>query len=84
MAIRNLEIRKQGQGYTIFEQAGSNSRQDRPVHESPNREDAAAWLTGQGAPADAVEQALATAATAPQAFVELPEGYAEAENFPKR
>ena len=84
MAIRNLEIRKQGEGYTIYRQAGSNAHQDQPVHQSPTREDAAEWLQQQGASNDAVEQALVSASSAEQAFVEIDEDYSEAENFPRR
>ncbi len=84
MAVRNLEIRKQGEGYLIAEQAGSNYHQEKAVHQSPDREDARKWLCGQGGSPDFVDQALEDAETTERVFLEMVGNYSEAEEFPKR
>lgn len=84
MAVRNLEIRKNGEGFSILEQAGSNYHQDQPVYESPSREDAADWLKQQGAEGEPVERALNDAAQSDRSYVEIAGDYSEGEDFPKR
>ncbi len=84
MAVRTLEIRKQGEGYVILEQAGSNYRKDSATYESPNRADAEGWLRRQGGSPDLVDQALDDAASTERVFLELVGNYDEAEGFPKR
>jgi hypothetical protein len=83
MALRTFEIRKNGEGYTILEQAGSNYHRDMAVHESPNREDAQQWLSKEGGAPDLVNQALDDAATTERVFVEMVGDYSESEDFPK-
>ncbi len=84
MAVRTLEIRKQGEGYVILEQAGSNYRKDSATYEAPNRADAEQWLRRQGGSPDLVDQALDDAAGAERVFFELVGNYDEAEGFPAR
>ena len=84
MALRTLEIQKQGTGFKITETEGSNYRKDTAVYESPSREDAEGWLRRQGGAPDLVDQALDDAAAAGQVFFELVGNYDEAEGFPKR
>lgn len=83
MAVRTLEITKNGEGYTVLEQAGSNYRKDTATYNSPNREDAAGWLRRQGGAPDLVDQALDDAASTERVFLEIPGNYDEAEAFPK-
>ncbi len=82
--IQNLEVRKQGEGFLILEQAGSNYHADQPVHEAASRADAESWLTGQGAAQADVARALDDAGRADRAFLEIDGGYSEAEGFPKQ
>ena len=84
MALRTLEIKKQGQGFSITESEGSNYRKDSAVYESPSREDAEGWLRRQGGAPDLVDQALADAAATGHVYFELVGNYDEAEGFPKR
>jgi hypothetical protein len=81
--IQNLEIREQGEGYVILEQAGSNYHADRPVHEAANRADAEAWLTGQGAQPEDIARALNDAGSAERVLIEINGDYSEAEGFPR-
>ncbi len=81
--IQNLEIRKQGEGYVILEQAGSNYHADRPVHEAPNRADAETWLAGQGAASEDISRALDDAGNAERVLIEIDGDYSEAEGFPR-
>ena len=84
MAVRTLEIRKQGEGYVILEQAGSNYRKESATYESPNREDAGQWLRREGGAPDLVDQALDDASSTERVFLEMAGNYDEAEGFPKR
>lgn len=84
MAVRNLEIRKKGEGFSILEQAGSNYHLDQPVHESPSRKEANDWLKQQGAGAEQVERALNDASQSERSYVEIAGDYSEGEDFPKR
>lgn len=84
MAVRTLEICKQGEGYVILEQAGSNYRKDSATYNSPNRDDAAQWLRRQGGSPDLVDDALENAETTDRVFFELVGNYDESEGFPKR
>ncbi len=84
MAVRTLEIRKQGETYLILEQAGSNYRKDSATYESPSRADAEHWLRQQGGSPDLVDQALDDAATTERVFLEMVGNYDESEGFPKR
>jgi hypothetical protein len=81
--IQNLEIREQGEGYVILEQAGSHYHADRPVHEAANRADAEAWLTGQGAQTEDIARALNDAGSAERVLIEINGDYSEAEGFPR-
>ncbi len=83
MALRTLEIQKQGEVYIISEQAGSNYRKDTATYKSPSLEDAASWLRRQGGAPDLVDQALADAAEGDRVYVEMVGNYDEAECFPK-
>jgi hypothetical protein len=76
--IQNLEIRKQGEGFLILEQAGSNYHADQPIYE------AEAWLTEQGAAQEDVGRALDESGGAERVFVEINGDYSEAEGFPKQ
>ncbi len=82
--IQNLEIRKQGEGYLILEQAGSNYHADRPLREAANRGEAEAWLAEQGAAQEDVARALDDAGSADRAFVVIEGDYSESEDFPKK
>jgi hypothetical protein len=82
--IQNLEIRRQGDGYVILEQAGSNYHADQPVHESGNRAEAETWLAGQGAAPEDVARVLDDAGRAERVLIEINGEYAEAQGFPKR
>ncbi len=84
MAVRTLEIQKQGEKYIISEQEGSNYRKDSATYESPNRADAESWLRRQGGSPDLVDQALDDAASTERVFLEMVGNYDEAEGFPKR
>ncbi len=84
MAVRNLEIRKKGEGFSILEQAGSNYHLDQPVHEALSRENATDWLKQQGAALEQVERALNDAAQSDRSYVEIAGDYSEGEDFPKR
>jgi hypothetical protein len=81
--IQNLEIRKQGEGYVILEQAGSNYHADQPVHEAANRADAEAWLAERGAAQQDVARALDEAGSAERVLIEIDGDYSEAEGFPR-
>ncbi len=83
MALRNFEIQKKGDGYVISEQQGSNYHREMAVHESPNRDDASAWLRKEGGAPDLVEQALEDAQTTDRVFVQMVGDYSESEDFPK-
>jgi hypothetical protein len=82
--IQNLEIRKQGEGFLILEQAGSNYHADQPIYEAANRAEAEAWLTEQGAAQEDVGRALDESGGAERVFVEINGDYSEAEGFPKQ
>lgn len=82
--IQNLEIRKQGEGFLILEQAGSNYHADQPLFEAATRAEAEAWLVGQGAPQEDVARALDAAGDIERVFVEINGDYSEAEDFPKQ
>ena len=84
MAVRTLEIQKQGERYIISEQEGSNYRKDSATYESPSRADAEQWLRRQGGSPDLVDQALDDAASAERVFLEMVGNYDEAEGFPKQ
>ncbi len=83
MAVRNFEIQKKGEGYLISEQAGSNYHREAAVHESPNREDASAWLRKEGGAPDLVDDALDRLQASDRVFVPMVGNYSEAEEFPK-
>ncbi len=83
MALRTLEIQKQGETYVISEQAGSNYRKDAATYESPSLEDAASWLRRQGGAPDHVDKALSDASGGDRVFLEMVGNYDEAEGFPK-
>ena len=84
MAVRNVEIRKDGEKYIILEQAGSDRHGDKPVHEAAGRAEAESWLRQQGGDPAQVAKVLEDAETAPQAFLELSADWSEAEQFPRR
>jgi hypothetical protein len=81
--ILNLEIRRQGEGYLILEQAGSNYHADQPVHEAANRADAETWLARQGAVPEDVARVLDDAGTTERVVLEINGDYSEAEGFPR-
>jgi len=81
--IQNLEIRKQGEGYVILEQAGSNYHADQTVHEAANRADAEAWLAEQGAAPEDIARALDDAGETARVLIEINGDYSEAEGFPR-
>ena len=83
MALRNFEIKKQGTGYLISEQEGSNYHRETAVHQAASREDASHWLRGEGGAPDLVEEALDQAQTAERSFMQMVGNYSEADNFPK-
>ncbi len=83
MALRNFEIKKQGEGYLISEQEGSNYHREVAVHEAPNREDASAWLRKEGGAPDLIEQALEDVQSSERVFVQMVGNYSEADEFPK-
>lgn len=83
MAVRNLEIKKQGERYIVAEQVGSDRHNSSPVYEAGSREDADRWLREQGGAPDLVADALQNAEAGP-AFLELAGNWDEAEGFPRR
>ena len=83
MALRNFEIKKQGEGFLISEQEGSNYHREVTVHEAADRHDASDWLRSEGGAPDLVEEALDQAQQSGQAFVQMVGNYSEADNFPK-
>ena len=83
MALRNFEIKKQGEGYLISEQEGSNYHREVAIHEAPNRQEASDWLRGEGGAPDLVEQALDDAQSSERVFVQMVGNYSEADDFPK-
>lgn len=84
MAIRNLEIRKEGEGYTILDQAGSNPNADQPIHRSHDRAEAEQWLQSQGGALDQIGQVLNDAESGGTVYLEIPDDGSENTNFPKR
>lgn len=82
--VRTFEIKKNGEGFTIAEQAGSDPHRDAPVFEAKNRHEAAEWLRKEGGAPDLVDQALLDAASAERTFLEVGGSYSEVEDFPKR
>lgn len=84
MAIRNVEVRRKGEGFSILEQAGSDQHKERVVHEASSRTDAEAWLKEQGGEPESIRKALNDAGTDSPVFIELGGNWSEAESFPKR
>ncbi len=82
--IQNLEVKKNGDGYVILEQDGSNYHEDRPVHEAATRAEAESWLAEQGADSAQVSKALDAAGGSERIFIEIAGDYSEAEGFPKQ
>ena len=82
--IQNLEIKKKGDGYVVFEQAGSNYHADRPVYEASTRGEVESWLAARGADQTQVAKALDEAGSAERVFIEVEGDYSEAEGFPRQ
>ncbi len=82
--IQNLEIRKDGERYVVLEQAGSNYHAEQPLHPAAGRDEIEQWLLAQGAAQADVTRAFEDIVSAGRVFVEIDQGYAEAEGFPKQ
>ena len=81
--IRNLEVTRQTDHYRIAEQAGSEPKQTRTVHEAESAEAARQWLQEQGAPLDTLAKAFEEFKSGKQVFVEIPVA-PESEGFPRQ
>ena len=84
MAIRNVEIRREGEGFRILEQAGSDPGREQSSYEAAGRDDAESWLVEQGGDRESVRKALEDASAGSPVYVELKGDWSEAENFPRR
>jgi hypothetical protein len=80
--IRNLEVTRAADHYDITEQAGSDYKAGRVVHEAESAQAARDWLVEQGAPAAEVDEAFAGFSTGAQVFVEIQVAPAS-EGFPR-
>ena len=81
--IRNLEVIKAVDHYDIAEQAGSDYKASRVVHQAESADAARTWLIEQGADAAQVDEAFAGFASGAQVFVEI-QVQAESEGFPRQ
>ena len=81
--IRNLEVTRAVDHYDIAEQAGSDYKASRVVHQAESADAARRWLIEQGAPAAEVDEAFAGFADGERVFVEIAVPPAS-EGFPRQ
>ena len=82
--VRTFEIKKNGDGYSINEQAGSDPHREEAAYEAGSRQDAAQWLRNEGGSPDLVDQVLDDAVSGERVFLEVGGAYKNIQEFPSR